>query len=403
MKSLRVPIDPTALPGAINSRETQNAQKAQKDAENSKGCCLSSASFCDLLRVLRLLAFGATGLTLVLACTSSAGTPGDTTSSGAAASSAGATLRTIRSRGAVKCGISQAAGFATPNDAGHWQGFDVDFCKALAVAVFGDTSKVEFVPYTQSQRFSGLQSGEVDVLVNGTSLTSSRALLRGFHFGPVYLYDGQAFLVPKSLNVSKASALDGATVCVQQGTTTELNLTDFARRNGIKFRPVVIEDHRGAVAALAAGRCDVITQDGAGLATTRTMLRNPNDFVVLPDRISKEPIAPVLRYGDDQWLELVSWVFRAPVQAEELGITRANVASLESSTDPSIRRFLGLEAGVADAFGLDARWTSRVIASVGNYAEIFDRNLGPNTPLAMTRGLNALWTDGGLMYAPPFR
>jgi general L-amino acid transport system substrate-binding protein len=303
----------------------------------------------------------------------------------------------------VKCGISQAAGFATPNDAGQWQGFDVDFCKALAVAVFGDTTKVEFVPYTQSQRFSGLQSGEVDVLVNGTSLTSSRALLRAFHFGPVYLYDGQAFLVPKALNVSKAAALDGATVCVQQGTTTELNLTDFARRNNIKFRPVVIEDHRGAVAALAAGRCDVITQDGAGLATTRTMLRNPNDYVVLPDRISKEPIAPVIRYGDDQWLELLNWVFRAPVHAEELGITRANVASFDSSTDPSIRRFLGLESGVTDAFGLDARWTSRVIASVGNYGEIFDRHLGPSTPLAMTRGLNALWTNGGLMYAPPFR
>ena len=303
----------------------------------------------------------------------------------------------------MKCGISQAAGFATPNDAGQWQGFDVDFCKALAVAVFGDTTKVEFVPYTQSQRFSGLQSGEVDVLVNGTSLTSSRAMLRGFHFGPVYLYDGQAFLVPKALDVSRASALDGATVCVQQGTTTELNLTDFARRTNIKFRPVVIEDHRGAVAALAGGRCDVITQDGAGLATTRTMLRNPDDYVVLPDRISKEPIAPVLRYGDDQWLEVVNWVFRVPMQAEELGITQGNVASFDTSTDPSIRRFLGLESGVTDAFGLDVRWPSRVIASVGNYGEIFDRNLGPKTPLAMARGLNALWTDGGLMYAPPFR
>jgi general L-amino acid transport system substrate-binding protein len=303
----------------------------------------------------------------------------------------------------VKCGISQAAGFATPNDAGQWQGFDVDFCKALAVAVFGDTTKVEFVPYTKSQRFSGLQSGEVDVLVNGTSLTSSRAMLRGFHFGPVYLYDGQAFLVPKALDVSRASALDGATVCVQQGTTTELNLTDFARRTNIKFRPVVIEDHRGAVAALAGGRCDVITQDGAGLATTRTMLRNPDDYVVLPDRISKEPIAPVLRYGDDQWLEVVNWVFRVPMQAEELGITQGNVASFDTSTDPSIRRFLGLESGVTDAFGLDVRWPSRVIASVGNYGEIFDRNLGPKTPLAMARGLNALWTDGGLMYAPPFR
>jgi general L-amino acid transport system substrate-binding protein len=342
-------------------------------------------------------------MTAVLACTSTSGSPYDSTASSAPASGAGATLQAIRPRGAVKCGISQAAGFATPNDAGQWQGFDVDFCRALAVAVLGDTAKVEFVPYTQSQRFSGLQSGEVDILVNGTSLTSSRAMLRGFHFGPVYLYDGQAFLAPRSLNVSKATGLDGATVCVQQGTTTELNLTDFARRNNIKFRPVVIEDHRGAVAALAAGRCDVITQDGAGLATTRTMLRNPDDYVVLPDRISKEPIAPVLRYGDDQWLEVVNWVFRVPVQAEELGISKANVASFASTTDPSIRRFLGLEAGVTDAFGLDAQWPSRVIASVGNYGEIFDRSLGPGTPLAMTRGLNALWTNGGLMYAPPFR
>ena len=340
-----------------------------------------------------------------MACTSTAGSPGDTASAKSAVGGAatGATLRTVRARGAVKCGISQAAGFATPNDASEWQGFDVDFCRAIAVAVFNDPAKVEFVPYTQSQRFSGLQSGEVDVLVNGTSLTISRTMQRGFHFGPVYLYDGQAFLVPKALNVAKASGLDGATVCVQQGTTTELNLADFARRNNIKFRPVVIEDHRGAVAALAGGRCDVITQDGAGLATTRTMLRNPNDYVVLPDRISKEPIAPVVRYGDDQWLELINWVFRVPVQAEELGITQASVAQHLTSADPSIRRFLGLEPGITDGFGLDARWTSRVIERVGHYGEIFDRNLGPKTPLAMARGLNALWTDGGLMYAPPFR
>ena len=348
----------------------------------------------------------ALGMTVLAACTSSAGAPSDSSTSAKASTNttaSGATLRAVRARGAVKCGISQAAGFATPNDAGQWQGFDVDFCRAIAVAVFGDPAKVEYVPYTQSQRFSGLQSGEVDILVNGTSLTISRTMQRGFHFGPVYLYDGQAFLVPKSLNVSKAAALDGATVCVQQGTTTELNLTDFARRNGIKFRPVVIEDLRGAVAALAGGRCDVITQDGAGLATTRTMLRNPNDYVVLPDRLSKEPIAPVVRYGDDQWLELINWVFRVPVQAEELGITQANVATFENSTDPSIKRFLGLEPGITDGFGLDARWTSRVIEKVGNYGEIFDRSLGPKTPLGMTRGMNALWTDGGLMYAPPFR
>ena len=342
------------------------------------------------------------------ACSSSAGSAADTgstqtTGGPRASTAAGGTLRAVRARGAVKCGISQAAGFATPNDAGDWQGFDVDFCRAIAVAVFGDPTKLELVPYTQSQRFAGLQSGEVDVLVNGTSLTISRTMQRGFHFGPVYLYDGQAFLAPKALGITKASALDGATVCVQQGTTTELNLADFARRNNIKFRPVVIEDHRGAVAALAGGRCDVITQDGAGLATTRTMLRNPNDYVVLPDRISKEPIAPVVRYGDDQWLELINWVFRVPVQAEELGITQANVGEHANGTDPSVRRFLGLEPGITDGFGLDARWTSRVIERVGNYAEIFDRNLGPKTPLGMERGLNALWTSGGLMYAPPFR
>jgi len=358
------------------------------------------------MRVGKWSFLAALGMTAAMACTTSGSATSDTASSAKASTgttASGATLRAVRARGAVKCGISQAAGFATPNDAGQWQGFDVDFCRAIAVAVFGDPAKVEYVPYTQSQRFSGLQSGEVDILVNGTSLTISRTMQRGFHFGPIYLYDGQAFLVPKSLNVSKAAALDGATVCVQQGTTTELNLTDFARRNSIKFRPVVIEDLRGAVAALAGGRCDVITQDGAGLATTRTMLRNPNDYVVLPDRLSKEPIAPVVRYGDDQWLELINWVFRVPVQAEELGITQANVAMFENSTDPSIRRFLGLEPGITDGFGLDARWTARVIEKVGNYGEIFDRSLGPKTPLGMTRGMNALWTDGGLMYAPPFR
>lgn len=341
----------------------------------------------------------------IAGCTTSSGSAGDSTgaASRSANAAAGATLRTIRARGSIRCGISQAAGFATPNDAGQWQGFDVDFCHAIAAAVFGDPAKVEFVPYTQSQRFSGLQSGEVDVLVNGTSITSSRTLLRGFHFGPVYLYDGQAFLAPKSLNVSKAAALNGATVCVQQGTTTELNLTDFARRNNLEFRPVVIEDLRGAVSALASGRCDAITQDGAGLATTRTMLRNPNDYVVLPDRISKEPIAPVVRYGDDQWLELINWVFRAPIQAEELGITQANVASFATSDDPAVRRFLGLEPGVTGGFGLDPRWTTHVIEKVGNYGEIFERNLGAQTPLGMVRGVNALWTDGGLMYAPPFR
>jgi general L-amino acid transport system substrate-binding protein len=334
---------------------------------------------------------------LLAACTAG----GERSSSAGAAP--GATLRAIRARGAVKCGITEGAGFATPDDAGRWQGFDVDFCRALAVALFNDPDRVQFVPYTQQQRFSGLQSGDVDVLVNGTSITSSRALHQPFHFGPIYLYDGQGFLVPKSSKVTKASMLDGATVCVQQGTTTELNLADFARRNRIKFKPVVMEDVRAAVSALAGGRCDAITQDGAGLATTRTMLRDPSNYVVLPDRISKEPIAPVVRAGDDQWLEVVSWVFRAPVQAEELGIGQHTVDQSASSTDPSIRRFLGIEPGATDGFGLDPKWVYNVIAKVGSYGDIYDRNLGPTTPLNMDRGLNKLWSDGGLLYSPPFR
>jgi general L-amino acid transport system substrate-binding protein len=197
--------------------------------------------------------------------------------------------------------------------------------------------------------------------------------------------------------------LDGATICVQQGTTTELNLTDFARRNGITFKPVVMEDLRAAVSALAGGRCDAISQDGAGLATTRTMLSDPSNYLILPDRISKEPIAPVVRAGDDQWLELVNWVFRAPVQAEEYGIGRQNVAQFVGSPDPSIRRFLGVEPGATDGLGLDPKWVYNVIATVGNYGDIFDRNLGSKTPLNMDRGLNTLWTDGGLLYSPPFR
>lgn len=316
---------------------------------------------------------------------------------------AGPTLTAIRARGTVTCGITQGAGFATPDDSGRWRGFDVDFCRALAVAVLGDPNKVRFVPFTQQQRFSGLQSGEVDLLVNGTSETISRAMQRNFHFGPVYLYDGQGFLARKASKIGSAAALNGATVCVQQGTTTELNLSDFVRRNHIAVQPVVIEDLRGVVSALASGRCDVITQDGAGLATTRTMLRDPEHYVILPERISKEPIAPVVRFGDDQWLEVVSWVFRAPVQAEELGIDQANVSQFARSTDPTIRRFLGLEPGITDGFGLDPRWTYRVIAALGNYGDIFERNLGVKTSLGMERGMNRPWTRGGLLYSPPFR
>jgi general L-amino acid transport system substrate-binding protein len=321
----------------------------------------------------------------------------------APAAAGGSTLRAVRARGTVKCGITPGTGFATPDDAGQWHGFDVDFCRAVAVALFDDPAKAVFLPYTQQQRFTGLLSGEVDILSNGTSVTSSRALERPFHFGPIYLYDGQGFLVSKASKVTKATGLDGATVCVQQGTTTELNLADFARKNKIALRPVVIEDMRAAVAALAAGRCDALTQDFAGLATTRSMLRNPGDYVVLPDQISKEPIAPVIRAGDDQWLEIVNWVYRAPVEAEELGLSQANVAQALTSVDPATRRFLGVDPGATAGLGLDPKWTYNVVAKIGSYGDIFDRNLGPKTPLGMERGLNRLWNAGGLLYSPPFR
>lgn len=325
------------------------------------------------------------------------------TGAGTAGDAAGATLKAVRSRGTLKCGIAEGSGFAVPDNAGRWTGFDVDFCRAIAVALFDDPDKVEFIPYTMQQRFAGLQSGEVDILVNGTSETVSRALGRGFHFGPVYLHDGQGFLVAKSLKVTNATRLDGATVCVRQGTTTELNLADFARRNGIKVRPVVIEDLRSAVSAVSGGRCDAITQDMAGLATTRTMLPQPDRFVFLPDRISKEPIAPVVRFGDDQWLEVINWVFWATMQAEEYGITQANVEQQAAGNDPSIRRFLGFEPGVTDGLGLDPKWPYNVIRKIGNYGEIFERHLGPKTPLGMPRGANRPWTEGGLLFSPPFR
>lgn len=324
-------------------------------------------------------------------------------SSSGSSRAGGATLAAIRARGSVKCGITQGAGFATADNRGQWQGFDVDFCRALAAAVLNDPAKVTFIPYTQQQRFAGLQSGEVDLLANGTSLTISRVMQRHLHFGPVYFYDGQGFMVPRSSRVKSASGLGGATICVQQGTTTESNLADFARRHALTFHPIVIEDLRGVVSALASGRCDAISQDGAGLATTRTMLQRPGDYVILPDRISKEPIAAVVRSGDDQWLEVVNWVFRAPVQAEELGIDQRNAKDSLGSTDPAVRRFFGLEPGVTNGFGLDSRWTYNVIAAVGSYADIFDRNLGVRTPLGLERGMNGLWTNGGLMYSPPFR
>ncbi len=330
----------------------------------------------------------------VVACSSSSGTGGR---------AGGATLARIRVRGSVKCGITQGAGFATSDDSGLWQGFDVDFCRAIAAAVLSDPAKVTFIPYTQQQRFAGLQSGEVDLLANGTSVTISRVMQRHLHFGPIYFYDGQGFMVPRSAHVTSATALDGATICVQQGTTTESNLADFARRHRITFHPIVIEDLRGVVSALAGGRCDAISQDGAGLATTRTMLERPDDYVILHDRISKEPIAPVVRSGDDQWLEVVSWVFRTPVQAEELGIGQKNAKDSLNSSDPAVRRFFGLEPGVVDGFGLDPRWTYHVVAAVGNYGDIFERNLGTRTPLKLERGMNRLWSDGGMIYSPPFR
>lgn len=317
---------------------------------------------------------------------------------------AGTTLKNIKKKGFIQCGVSQGlAGFSSPDSKGNWYGIDVDICKALAAAIFKDENKVKYTSLSAQQRFTALQSGEVDILSRNTTKTLSRDTSLGLNFGPVIYYDGQAFMVRKKDGIKSAKELGGASVCTQQGTTTELNLADYFRANRIKFKPVVFENNDEVTQAFLKGRCDALTTDASGLASERSKLKNPNDYIILPEIISKEPLAPAVRHGDDQWLDIVSWTVSALIAAEEMGINSKNIDSFMKSKDPKIKRFLGITPGNGKMLGLDERWAYNSIKRVGNYSEIFERNAGKDSPLKLERGLNALWTKNGLMYSPPLR
>lgn len=323
----------------------------------------------------------------------------------AAPAQAGAVFDAVKARGFVQCGVNVGlGGFSAPDARGVWSGLDVDYCRAVAAAMFGDAGKVKFVPLSAQQRFPALQSGEVDLLSRNTTWTLTRDTANGFHFAPVTFYDGQAFMVAKKLGVKSALELSNATVCAQTGTTTELNLADYARVHHIAYQPVIIEALAEMNAAFFSGRCDAVTSDASQLASIRAIdAPNPDDYVILPERISKEPFAPAVRHGDDQWFELVKWTVFATIDAEERGISSKTVDELLKSPDPSIQRLLGVTAGFGTALGVSETWAYSVIKQVGNYGEIFERNVGAGSRLKLERGLNALWTNGGLQYSPPLR
>ncbi|MEK9625779.1 MAG: amino acid ABC transporter substrate-binding protein [Gammaproteobacteria bacterium] len=323
---------------------------------------------------------------------------------GAAGTAQAGTLEDVQSRGVLRCVVSTGiAGFAQPDASGVWKGFDIDFCRATAAAVLGDASKIEAVTSTGKTRFTKLNAGEGDVLWRNTTITFSRDVGVKLRFHGVNYYDGQGFMVKKSLGVKSAKELDGASVCIQTGTTTELNLADYFSANNMKYEPVTIETNDEARQNYESGRCDVYTTDASGLSSTRSALPNPGDHVVLPEIISKEPLGPATRHGDDQWSDIVTWVLNATITAEELGVTMANVDQMKSSKNPEVLRLLGVDGNQGQELGLSQDWAYQIIKQIGNYGEIFERNIGVNTPLGIERGLNALWTKGGLMYSPPFR
>jgi general L-amino acid transport system substrate-binding protein len=322
----------------------------------------------------------------------------------AAAAPAGKTLETVKSRGHILAGVNGGVfGFSMPDDKGVWKGLDVDTARAIAAAVFGDASKVKFTALTAVQRLPALQSKEIDVLCRNTTQTLTRETTNGLNFVAVNYYDGQGFLIPKNLGIKSAKELGGATVCVLPGTTTELNAADFFRKNNLDWKPVVIEQTAELNKAFFAGRCDVLTSDVSQLAAQRSVAPNPDEYMILPEVISKEPLAPVVRHGDDQWYDIVNWTVEALITAEELGITSGNVDEMMNSNDPQVQRFLGKTPGMGKALGLDENWAYNIVKQVGNYGEIFERNIGVDTPLGLERGLNDLWTRGGLMYAAPVR
>ena len=327
------------------------------------------------------------------------------------AAQAASTLDTVKSRGKVLCGVTTGlAGFGAPNDQGVWSGLDIDLCKGVAAAVFGDPSKVEYKPLNAEQRFTALQSGEVDFLARNSTWTMSRDTQLGLDFVTVNYYDGQGFMVKKDLGVKSALELKGATVCVQEGTTTEKNLGDFDKANNLGIKPVKFKENDQARSTYDEGRCDAYTTDASGLASERTALKNPDENIILPEIISKEPLGPVVRHGDNQWGDIVRWTHYATLIAEEKGITQANIDQVKAdngadnaNADPETQRLLGITEKLGEGMGLSNDWAYNVIKAVGNYGEIFDRNVGPSTPLKLDRSLNALWNKNSLQYAPPAR
>ena len=315
------------------------------------------------------------------------------------------TLDDVKKKGFVQCGVNTGLlGFASTDDKGDWKGFDVDYCRAVATAIFNDPKAVKFTPLTAKERFTALQSGEVDLLARNTTWTMSRDTSQGLTFVGVNYYDGQGFMVKKSLGVSSALQLGGASVCVQTGTTTELNMADFFKRNKMQYNPVVFEKLEEVNSAYDTGRCDAYTTDASGLYATRLTLTNPDDHIILPEIISKEPLGPAVRQGDDQWFNIVKWTHYALLNAEELGVTSKNVDEMKNSDNQEIRRLLGTDDTFGQMIGLSNDWAANLIKAVGNYGEIFERNVGADSPLHIARGLNALWTTkGGIQYAPPIR
>jgi general L-amino acid transport system substrate-binding protein len=313
-----------------------------------------------------------------------------------------ATMDAVKSKGFVQCGVNTGlAGFAAPDSQGVWKGIDVDVCRAVAAAVLGDASKVRYTPLTAQQRFTALQSGEVDILARNTTWTSSRDSSLGLDFTAVNFYDGQGFMVHKKLNVKSAKELDGATVCVQSGTTTELNLADYFRANNMKLTPVVFEKLEEATGTYISGRCDAYTTDRSGLASTRSSQgANASEHVILPEVISKEPLAPAVRQGDSKWEDVVRWSFFAMLEGEEFGLTSANIESKQNDANPNIQRFVGKTGDMGKQLGLENNWAYNIIKQVGNYGESYERNI---KPIGLERGVNELWSKGGLMYAPPIR
>ncbi len=324
----------------------------------------------------------------------------------AAPALAGKTLDAVKQRGTVKCGVTNGvAGFSAPDTQGHWSGLDVDTCRAIAAAVLGDAKKVDFVPLNSQQRFSALQAGEVDILARNTTWNLTRDASLGFNFTTINYYDGQGFLVPKKIKVTSARQLKNATVCTQSGTTNEKNVADWSKAQGVPVKTVVFESFEASFKAFFAGRCQAFTTDASALAGLRNKeAANPDDYLILPELISKEPLAPAVRRGDDEWFAIVKWVPNALIEAEEVGITQANVDELKAgSKDPAQQRLVGSGEDLGKLLGLDKDWSYRAIKAVGNYGEIFERNVGPKSVLKLPRGANNLWSKGGLIYAPPVR